>query len=64
MFENLKNKKKKIDQIFLFGSTKSPEKKILDDIIKSKIKKYLIILGPYVEKSVIKRLKNKKFPHL
>ena len=37
------------------------KKKILDDIIKSKIKKYLIILGPYVEKSVIKRLKNKKF---
>ena len=61
LFENLKKKKKKINHLFLFGSTKSPEKKFLDDITASKIKDYLIILGPYVKKYVIKTLKDKNF---
>ena len=62
LFEKLKTKLiKKIQFLFLFGSTKVPENKILKDIIKSKIKNYLIILGPYVKKSIIKKLKKQKF---
>ena len=61
LFEKLKFKRKKIQALFLFGSTKSPEKKILEDIIKSKIKNYLIVLGAYVKKSTIKNLRNRNF---
>ena len=61
LYEKLKNKIKKIDYLFIFGSTNSPDEKILNDITKSKIKNYLIVLGPFVKKSRVKNLKNKNF---
>ena len=61
LFEKLKNQKKIINYLFLFGATKFPDVNILKDIIKSKIKNYLIVLGPYVRSSIVKNLKRKKF---
>lgn len=60
LYEKLKNCKKKIDFLFLFGASKFPDEKLLNDIKNSKIKNYLIILGPYVQKSKINELKTKK----
>ena len=61
LFEKLKNVNKKIDNLYLFGSSQSPDEKILDDIIKFKIRNYLIILGPYVKNSIIINLKKRNF---
>jgi hypothetical protein len=61
LFEKLHFKKKKFQMLFLFGSTRSPDEKILRDILRSKIKNYLIILGPYVKRSVVRDLSNRRF---
>lgn len=61
LFEKLHFKKKKIHILFLFGSTRSPDEKILKDILRSKIKNYLIILGPYVKKVVVRNLRKRNF---
>lgn len=64
MFENLKEKiKLRYDYLFLTGGTKELDLKTIH-IINSKLKNHLVVVGPYVSKSYIKILKEKKINFL